>query len=546
MVAILAALPCAGLCADVFVDIANENDLLEDGSVAHPWDRIQEGIDAAASGDRVWVAPGSYKETVLMRDGVSLLSQGGAAVTIIDGTGMPNSVVTFNSTRSSPILRGFTITGGSGDQRSGGARRGGGILILASSPVITQTVITGNVIDQEFALGGGIYIYSAVSAPVIVDNVIQDNVALSTTLPDSGKGGGIYAVAKNGDVILRGNRIQSNQAAQGGGIYVQNIFGASAQVEGNILRDNEAVEGGGIYSHDDNDSATTMVNNLIQGNGHAGTTAQGGGIRSSSGGSGAFSIFNNTLVANSVPGGAGGALWLDSSSSSVTHLVGNNVVSGNTGSVGGGIEYQTSLNPLFVLDIRSNTFHANAGGDLHDAGGSGAVLADNQFTDPRFLAPGSYQLAPDSPCIDSADDTRAPSDDLVSFPRPFDGDGDMTPLSDRGAYEYPAGEVLGLALGTDNDSVSWPVLALQDGFHLYRGSLARLEATGEYTQDPGVEPAAALFCGLSPVDVPVVDLYVPALGEVVFYVASQTLGGWEGSLGETSAGLPRSNAGLCP
>ena len=71
-------------------------------------------------------------------------------------------------------------------------------------------------------------------------------------------------------------------------------------------------------------------------------------------------------------------------------------------------------------------------------------------------------------------------------------------------------------------------------------------ATGEYTQDPGVEPAAALFCALSPVDVPVNDPYLPAPGEVVFYVASQGLGDWEGSLGETSAGLPRSNAGLCP
>jgi hypothetical protein len=306
------------------------------------------------------------------------------------------------------------------------------------------------------------------------------------------------------------------------------------------------VEGGGIYSHDDDNCTTTMVNNLIQGNGHPATTARGGGIRSSSGGTGAFSISHNTLVANSVPGGTGGALWLDSSLSSATHLVGNNIVSDNTGSVGGGIEYKTSLDPLFVLDIRSNTFHNNAGGDLHDAGGSGAVLVDNEFVDPKFLAPDSYQLAPDSPCIDSADETLAPADDLASFPRPFDGDGNLTPLSDRGAYEYPAGEVLSLELGTDSQSVSWPVLPLQDGFHLYRGSLTRLVATGEYTQDPGVEPAAALFCGLLPVDVPVNDPYVPALGEGVFYVASQFLGAWESSLGVTSAGPPRSNAGLCP
>ena len=41
------------------------------------------------------------------------------------------------------------------------------------------------------------------------------------------------------------------------------------------------------------------------------------------------------------------------------------------------------------------------------------------------------------------------------------------------------------------------------------------------------------------------DPYVPALGKIVLYVASQILGSWEDSLEEISAGLPRSDAGLC-
>ena len=226
--------------------------------------------------------------------------------------------------------------------------------------------------------------------------------------------------------------------------------------------------------------------------------------------------------------------------SAAAHQVGNNILAGNAAAAGGGI-----VHTGYSGDIRSNTFHDNAGGDLFDAGGSGATLLDNQFVDPRFLAAGIYQLASDSPCIDSADEALAPANDLATFPRPLDGDADLTPASDRGAYEYPAGEVLGLVLGADR-SVSWAVLPLQDSFHLYRGSMDRLRATGEYTQDPAVEPAAAVFCGLLPGALPVQDAFLPAPGEVAFYLASQVLGSWEGSLGETSAGLPRDNAGLCP
>jgi hypothetical protein len=223
------------------------------------------------------------------------------------------------------------------------------------------------------------------------------------------------------------------------------------------------------------------------------------------------------------------------------HVVGNNILAGNDAAVGGGIVHTD-----YSGDIRSNTFHDNGGGDLHDAGGSGATLTGNEFADPKFLAAGSYQLASDSPCIDSADEVLAPPDDLESFPRPFDGDADSTPVSDRGAYEYPAGEVLSLSLGTDNESVSWQVLPLQGGFNLYRGTVDRLRATGEYTQDPAMEADAALFCNLLPGQVPVQDTFMPAAGQAVYYVVSQVLGGWEGSLGEASGGLPRPNAGLCP
>src|SRR5262245_25837645 len=54
------------------------------GNQATPYCRIQDAMCAAVSGDTVSVAPGLYTEAVRVRPGVSLISQGGAAVTTIN------------------------------------------------------------------------------------------------------------------------------------------------------------------------------------------------------------------------------------------------------------------------------------------------------------------------------------------------------------------------------------------------------------------------------------------------------------------------------
>src|SRR5262245_16196292 len=57
-----------------------------DGSQGNPFCKIQEGIDAAASGDTVLVMPGTYVENVDYKDkGLALMSAQGPLVTTIDG-----------------------------------------------------------------------------------------------------------------------------------------------------------------------------------------------------------------------------------------------------------------------------------------------------------------------------------------------------------------------------------------------------------------------------------------------------------------------------
>jgi len=70
----------------IYVDACNVNDPYENGSAEHPFDSIQEGVDAAGSGDTIQVASGVYYESVQIRkSSISLVGEKGN--TIIDGNG---------------------------------------------------------------------------------------------------------------------------------------------------------------------------------------------------------------------------------------------------------------------------------------------------------------------------------------------------------------------------------------------------------------------------------------------------------------------------
>src|SRR5262245_19123403 len=59
------------------------------GTLSNPYCHIQDGICVGVSGDTVSVAPGNYPESLRMKPGVSVISQGGASVTTINGAGQP-------------------------------------------------------------------------------------------------------------------------------------------------------------------------------------------------------------------------------------------------------------------------------------------------------------------------------------------------------------------------------------------------------------------------------------------------------------------------
>ena len=160
---------------------------------------IQAGIDDSVDGDVVMVGPGTYLENInLLGKAITLRSESGTDVTIIDG-GQAGSVVTCDSGETEEtIIDGFTI-------RNGNASDGGGLYIASSSPVIVHCTISTNSASSR---GGGIACHMA--SPSIENCRISENNAF--------RGGGISCDADSAPATV--NCVISGNAAEasGGGI----------------------------------------------------------------------------------------------------------------------------------------------------------------------------------------------------------------------------------------------------------------------------------------------------------------------------------------
>jgi hypothetical protein len=114
-----------------------------------------------------------------------------------------------------------------------------------------------------------------------------------------------------------------------------------------------------------------------------------------------------------------------------------------------------------------------------------------------------------------------------------DGQGDACDLNDgRIGVTLPAQSL-----------VSWQLESVYSQFNLYRGSLAVLRQTGEYTQDPSIVPLAMQLCGLTGSSAQ--DSFDPPAGQAVFYLVTGTGPGGESDLGEDGSGRIRPNTRPC-
>ncbi|MHC4500511.1 MAG: hypothetical protein ACYS21_15535, partial [Planctomycetota bacterium] len=152
-----------------YVDINNVADPCEDGSLAHPFDAIQEGLDAADDGDTVLVAAGTYvgAGNRWLDFGSKLIvlhASNGPVSTTIDCENVFTRAFNFHlgETPAAAVV-GFTITNGLRNY-------GGAIVCLYSHPQFRNCMITDN---TAFVLGSGLYSYTSI--PTFADCNIGDN-----------------------------------------------------------------------------------------------------------------------------------------------------------------------------------------------------------------------------------------------------------------------------------------------------------------------------------------------------------------------------------
>ncbi len=226
------------------------SDPAENGSAQHPYDAIQEGINAALTAhDEVIVLPGVYTGP-----GNRNLTFNDNPITLRSPNWDPNDVTIdcqelgrgflFDSDEDASYeVFGFTIINGVAGGLNG---VGGGIRCGTwfndGSPTISNCVIR----DCTAAYGGGISCTNG-SNPIIDNTTFAGNAA--TVMLGQGKGGGVYAVESSPQFL--GCRFYDNTAsgtgARGGGVYLE----ASASQFGYCKFANNSASGpgGGVHAY---------------------------------------------------------------------------------------------------------------------------------------------------------------------------------------------------------------------------------------------------------------------------------------------------------
>lgn len=306
---------------------------------------IEEAIAVAAPGDTVLVAPGTYVpgDTAgisFQGKAITLLSEAGPSVTIIDAMGGGRGIRFEDGEDAESMLMGFTLTGGRSE-------RGGGIYCRRSSPTITNCSIQGNTADGQDHRGGGFYLSEA--SPTIENCTIEGNTAVGV----DGHGGGVYA--QGSSAIFRNCTITANVArsenAHGGGLFFTQ---SSPALEDCTIEENSAYSSGGVFF---GDSFATIARTSISNN----VADKGGGVRATTGGALVFTdcVISGNRAEVRRGGGfnCGGGTGL---------LLTNCTISDNSSALSGGGFYARDLSATLI----DCTIDGNATSD----GGGGVFL----------------------------------------------------------------------------------------------------------------------------------------------------------------------------
>ena len=365
---------------------------------------IQSAINAASTGDKIKIAPGSYEEHLKIPGAGTatslILSGAGAAQTTISGS-HSGTVVTIAGGESVAIA-GITITAGS-EPLANCAGIAGGILndgtLKLNNSAVSENKASGK--------GGGIYNNSG-SALTVDNSVIFDNEAdqhggggggggcvgagggiynnsgtvrlMNSTVSESttaGKGSGIFN-GSGGTLTMRNATILDNEAHQlGGGIFNQgNVTANNGTFTGNIGKEG----GGGIFS---TGGTVTLTNISFSANTGGGVYNQGtlrlrhSTISGNGGGQGIVNSGSTTLNKTTVSGNTEGGIYNGGGTLSLRHSAVNENTSFS--GAGAGIANWSGMLTLTGSTVSGNTGHFIGGGIFNKANTmiSNSTISDN-------------------------------------------------------------------------------------------------------------------------------------------------------------------------
>jgi parallel beta-helix repeat protein len=545
------------------VGIPEISDPDEDGSINHPYDAIQEGIDAAANGQTVLVLPGEYilaGNYDLNPKGkqITIRSWYDVTNTVINSQGAGSTFLINSAETSNTVIRGFSLTTTLNCCSDGDCDQEEAVVMVGSSPTLLDCRIFECELSGIICSNGsspvienceitqtqwGIRAYQ--SSPRIVSNRIY-----SIGNGQAGDAGvGIYAFESSGltvqDTIVsnclgRGLVVVDDSDAQvTGSTFAYNYGGvtldnSASLVERCVVRGNQAP----TYYSDNSGSwvGTSQVD--LSTAGLSDTTDEdenGGGLLLLRGASPMIRnclIVENTTWADdpdysatsTAPGyGLGGGIYIGSGCSPTGV---NCTVAGNHANTrGGGL---TSVgNPYFVNMIFWDNTSSNAVVDegtrdlstvsayqnVHCRSGHITILAsDIEFgytgaaisttNDPLFVGNGDYHVAStNSAAFERGIPYLSPADDLDGNPRPTD-----LPL-DMGCYEFVDSDLDGMpdAWEAENglnfeDSTDGGIDSDDDGATNLDEYLNGTDPLDPDTDDDGVKDGDEIAAGTDPLD----------------------------------------------
>jgi len=371
-------------------------------NVPGDFETIQAGIDASEDGDTVLVAAGEYVENInFSGKSICLLgSPENPEQVIINGDANGRSVVVFREGEDeNSILSGFTISNGSSDF-------GAGMYCNGASPIISNSIIQGNVSERSGAGG-----YFTDNSGATITNVVFSNNSAGLN------GGGLCLFDNCSSRLVNVDFLDNSAEFMGGGIFTT---GDLSVEDSRFYRNSAQSHGGGIAIW--SAGQIEFISGVLEGN----FADFGGGM--------AVSYFCSAsierVVFNSNFGSHGNALFVNSEwddQYSVEFLGTNLTICHNVGL--SSIHYSGEQNEETFLITNSILFE-NEGPILAEGIGSISYCMfderdDNSFAegfqrgegliseDPQFIDIDNtdYRLTADSPCIDGGDPDSEPDPD---------------------------------------------------------------------------------------------------------------------------------------